>query len=303
MNQGPVLSFCSTCMNRGEQLKQTLMHNLEVLAKFEGKVELCLVNFIKDSEGENIHRWVVGLGPRVGFRYAVSTALQNWHAPIAKNTSHRLGKGEFLVNLDCDNFISPAAVEALLSTPSVKLSRTVFSAFSGGFKEVKVNNGSYLRRMAVGYLRSVNARNTRLKVGVGPKSRRVVLRSIRKNPDGDFNGTYGHIGLPSWAFHALGGYDESFPPMGAQDKDLLWRTYNLGGMELLHIPQPKDLMPVLNSKEASLLHASDRTVSWSLMQEEATMRALNAIKKSLLVVNNGRVMGCPFSIVEGERVD
>ena len=133
----PQISYCSTCMNRGEQLKQTLPQNLRLIEKLNGKVELCLVNFIKDSEGEKIHEWILQLGQRPWFKYAISRDLEYWHAPTAKNTAHLLGSGEFLINLDCDNFLSNQVIQQLLTQPN-GLSSCYFSGFTGGLLEKKI---------------------------------------------------------------------------------------------------------------------------------------------------------------------
>ena len=37
-------------------------------------------------------------------------------------------------------------------------------------------------------------------------------------------GTYGHIMIQRDMFHKLGGYDESFHPVGCQDRDLIYRV-------------------------------------------------------------------------------
>jgi hypothetical protein len=46
------------------------------------------------------------------------------------------------------------------------------------------------------------------------------------NRQGD--GTCGRIGMPREWFYRLGGYDESFEPMGHQDVDLVWRGQAMG---------------------------------------------------------------------------
>jgi hypothetical protein len=280
-------------MNRGDQLRGTLEHNLNVIEQFEGRVELCLVNFIKDEEGERIHEWICSLGVRPYFNYAVSKDLKYWHAPKAKNTSHSLGAGYFLVNLDCDNFISHAVTNVLLGLQREQLSNTVFSAFSGGFREAKVKRGKPLARaLYQSFARALNAQAVKRGVGVRPKSKAMALRSVRTGADRDFNGTYGNIGLPRSLFWQLGGYDESFPPMGAQDKDLLWRAYNLNGMSLLHFPQPMDERPLSNSKEDSLKNSDMTRANWSLMEAEASAKAIESIRLSRLIANKGSKIGC-----------
>jgi hypothetical protein len=54
--------------------------------------------------------------------YVRVEGLAAWHASIAKNIAHRLGSGEVLFNLDCDNLIGEDAVVALnLFTRGVRI--------------------------------------------------------------------------------------------------------------------------------------------------------------------------------------
>ncbi|MCG8313032.1 MAG: hypothetical protein MI976_07420 [Pseudomonadales bacterium] len=283
----PLISYCSTCMNRGEQLRQTLPQNLSLIESLNGKVELCLVNFIKDDEGEEIHKWILQLGQRPWFKYATSRDLEHWHAPTAKNTAHCLGSGDFLINLDCDNFLSNQVIQQLLAQPN-GLSGFYFSGFTGGLleKKIKANDLTIFDKARIKWNYHV-LYDKALK----PTSKRTILRSRRHNADGDFNGTYGHIGLPKTIFEFLGGYDESFPPMGGQDKDLLWRVSNLEGLELLHIPQPKEELPILNDKVESMKNTGVSEVDWSDLASEGGRLALEAVKKRRLRANIGNVIG------------
>lgn len=282
----PKLSYCVTCMNRGNQLKKTLEHNLSVVNKYGGEIELCLVNYIKDAEGEEIHRWVLERTGGLGFRYYFTKALSVWHASVAKNTAHMQGKGEFLVNLDCDNFLSPELVDSLLGMPDALRARSVFSGFTGGFREETTKNKSMrvrLHQELQWFLRPrINYQAGEFTV----KRRPVLLRSVRQGADRHFNGTYGHIGVPADVFRYLGGYDKSLPPMGGQDKNLLWRAYNIAGFNLAHFPVPQHCIPVENSKLESMKH-TDHNSAWSQLQLEGTALTLAAIRDRRLIVNDG----------------
>ncbi|MEC8811532.1 MAG: hypothetical protein VXY23_09480 [Pseudomonadota bacterium] len=290
-NHRPIISYCVTCMNRGEQLKKTLEYNLEIIREYSGQVELCLVNFIKDAEGEAIHNWLKGLAGREGFRYFFSRNLTVWHASVAKNTAHMQGAGCFLVNLDCDNYLSRGLVDGLLGLPDDVRDNTVFSGFTGGFREeiTKHKSKSVRLRQALAWLLAcLKSRQPGVR---GVKRKPVLLRSVRQGSDRHFNGTYGHIGLPATLFHYLGGYDESLPPMGGQDKNLLWRAYNIAGVTLTHIPVPQDCIPVENTKIESMKH-TDLSSGWSQLQLEGTALTLNAIRDRRLIANNG----CPGGV-------
>ena len=49
-----IISFCSTCMCRFDQLKDAFFKNVANHVKYADKIEFVLVNFIKDEEGEEI---------------------------------------------------------------------------------------------------------------------------------------------------------------------------------------------------------------------------------------------------------
>ena len=112
--QNPILSFCSTCMNRGESLKITLPHNINIINRYNGLVELVLVNFIKDDEGIRLHDWILQQKNFNYLNYRVCKEMIFWNSSKAKNTSHISAKGSYLINLDCDNFISTTTIDKLL---------------------------------------------------------------------------------------------------------------------------------------------------------------------------------------------
>ncbi len=98
------LSFCITCMKRLSQIQETLPINLKHNIPLQDSIEFVLIDF--GTEG--LYEWVYEnftWALKTGYlRYLRTNKLKYWHAPIAKNTSHRYAMGEILVNLDCDNF-------------------------------------------------------------------------------------------------------------------------------------------------------------------------------------------------------
>lgn len=99
------LSFCITCMNRIHQIKQTLKKNLYDNKDSKQKIEFILVDFgstdgLKEYILENFKDEINS----EYLKFYYTDELKYWHSPIAKNTSHLLGNGKYLVNLDCDNF-------------------------------------------------------------------------------------------------------------------------------------------------------------------------------------------------------
>lgn len=99
------LSFCITCKNRFYQLSQTLPVNLADNLQHQNEIEFVLVDF--NSEG-GLKDWLFSTCQSAlesnYLKYIYTESIDIWHAPIAKNTAHNHASGEFLVNLDGDNF-------------------------------------------------------------------------------------------------------------------------------------------------------------------------------------------------------
>ncbi len=135
------ISFCISVMNRHAHIVRTLPENLERNKKFAADIEFVLVNFIIGREGEETDEWI-----RNNFKseinsgylkYFVSDKMRNFHASIAKNTSHINASGLYLFNLDADNYITPKEVDFLLK-------ECVFGSVVHGWSEV-YHDGSYGR--------------------------------------------------------------------------------------------------------------------------------------------------------------
>ena len=99
------LSFCITCMNRIYQIKDTLRKNLNNNINSKYKIEFILVDFgSKDGLKEYVLENFKDELDSEYLKFYYTDELKYWHSPIAKNTSHLLGNGKYVVNLDCDNF-------------------------------------------------------------------------------------------------------------------------------------------------------------------------------------------------------
>lgn len=103
-----LLSFCITCMNRYDQLKNTLHENLKNNKNGINQIEFILVDFINDttSKIENYINSNFKEELKCGYlKYYKTDELKYWHSSVAKNTAHMLATGKFIVNLDCDNYV------------------------------------------------------------------------------------------------------------------------------------------------------------------------------------------------------
>ncbi len=97
------ISFCTTCCNRLHQFRETLEENAAILDN-DPLLEWVVLNF-RSSDG--LHEYMLERLPELSERivYAVDSSAGFWHAPTAKNIAMRLGRGDILMSLDCDNFI------------------------------------------------------------------------------------------------------------------------------------------------------------------------------------------------------
>ena len=112
------ISFCIPIMNRFHHLKETLPHNLEILkslTKFN-VVELNLLNFsstdfndsyIFDNFSEHLYSGLL--------RYCKLEKQEYYHNAGVKNLAHRSSTGDYLINLDADNFISKEYLKEVLN--------------------------------------------------------------------------------------------------------------------------------------------------------------------------------------------
>ena len=113
----PKISFCITCMNRLEHLKQTLPINISH-ALFDSKyIEFVLLDYnstdgletwIKEEFLQNYNNQVL--------RYFRTTQPLYYHRSHSRNMIFRLASGDILVNLDADNFIGKGFVNFILKT-------------------------------------------------------------------------------------------------------------------------------------------------------------------------------------------
>lgn len=105
------VSFCTTCMNRAHHLKVTLPRNLSHTVDLSkpDKFEFVVLDY---SSKDDLNEWITTsqelrpyfeAGVLVYARYNGAKHFRHSHA---KNMAHRIASGDYLVNLDADNFTS-----------------------------------------------------------------------------------------------------------------------------------------------------------------------------------------------------
>jgi glycosyltransferase involved in cell wall biosynthesis len=97
------ISICTQIKNRLIQFEETFVKNLETIKKNTG-VEWIIVDYgSTDGLGKYIQNYV----EKYDFiKYYIAVEyFQSYSIPVAKNFAARLSSGDFLFNLDCDNFL------------------------------------------------------------------------------------------------------------------------------------------------------------------------------------------------------
>jgi predicted glycosyltransferase involved in capsule biosynthesis len=77
------------------------------------------------------------------------------------------------------------------------------------------------------------------------------------------DGTYGRIGLTKTFFEQLGGYDESFEPMGFPDVDLILRAQQIG-LTYINGYRPQYTAAIVNPKEDKIKYCN-KIISYDKM--------------------------------------
>lgn len=108
------LSFCTTCMNRSHHLKRTLAPNLENMIPFGSVVEWVIVNYNSQDDLDEFLKAYVSLTASGRLTYYRTTAFPYFHHSHAKNLSHILSGGDYVMNLDADNFMDIDGISKIL---------------------------------------------------------------------------------------------------------------------------------------------------------------------------------------------
>lgn len=108
------LSFCTTCMNRVEHLKETLPHNIKLINKYNS--ELVLVNY--DSK-DDIHEYIINnYNEYIENKTLLYLNISNksfFDPRHAKNIAHKNSTGDVLINLDADNFLTDNIISEIIN--------------------------------------------------------------------------------------------------------------------------------------------------------------------------------------------
>lgn len=127
------VSFCVPIMNRFEDLKSTLPHNLSLIKRFNGEVELVVHCFDID---DIVEKWVIenfsGELKSGLLRFKKIKKLKHWHFCWAKNSFSNEDLGDYYSSLDGDNFLDITEVEKILELVNSN-SKLLIHHFSGSW--------------------------------------------------------------------------------------------------------------------------------------------------------------------------
>ena len=185
---------------------------------------------------------------------------------MAKNTSHINATGSYLINLDSDNFIDRKAIDTLLSLEKKSLSKTIYTGFTG---------------QIIKKWRPWKKKNFR--------TRYKFIRDSSRTDRG-YDGSYGNIGLSKKLFQKLGGYNQSLPPMGGQDADLIKRAIAIRpNLRLLQIPIEIGALP--NTKSEGLINTENPDANWAEYNKKTDLITQNSLSNNTLTVNRDTHIG------------
>lgn len=135
------VSYCITCCNRAWQIKKTLPKNLHALRIDE---QIVIVDY---SSEDDLDSWLTNnystvIGDRI--KYIRVFNQKYYHCSIAKNIAHYYADAEFVVNLDCDNYL--IGMRDILEN-QVKHQNSKFVLHMG----VLENDFNYSQKQKIGY--------------------------------------------------------------------------------------------------------------------------------------------------------
>ncbi len=99
------------------------------------------------------------------------------------------------------------------------------------------------------------------------------------------DGSCGRISLRKSTFCRIGGYNESFEPMGHQDIDLLWRLQR-DGVQYVSDPSREYNQAIKNSKEESVKFCSS-DLSWEEMAIKNRKASALNVASNQIIANQG----------------
>lgn len=144
------ISFCITSMNRNHHIFTTLPKNLKDNINNKNKYEFVLIDFNNNHILKNfiLSNFKNQLDNKI-LNYFHTDELIKFHAPIAKNTAHKLADGDILVNLDSDNFTGINAADFIAdifkNNKNIILHQSNFKFQSGTMGRISIHKDNFYK--------------------------------------------------------------------------------------------------------------------------------------------------------------
>lgn len=101
-----MISFCTWIHNRFHQFCRTLPINLAIA---DSDCEFCILDF---GSSDGLPEWIGSINDSRVRYMRVAFSRDDFHFAKLYNAAHRMGRGDILVTLDCDNVIGPQFCDA-----------------------------------------------------------------------------------------------------------------------------------------------------------------------------------------------
>ncbi len=111
------------------------------------------------------------------------------------------------------------------------------------------------------------------------------------------DGSFGRIAMARKHFLALGGYDESFMPMGAQDRDLIRRA-RAYGLKKIHVSDSRIGHALVNDWEAKMKFTGYTADDFQMMNRANLSAMRTRLDQGRFLANEGTHWGVPESLVQ-----
>jgi len=127
-----VISYCTPVMNRPEDIRLTLEHNLHENRAYRDRIEFVVLFLDEDTE---THTWIRdAFAPDLAtgyLRLIVASPLPFWHFGRAKNAFRGRILGDVYCSLDGDNFVTRSETQQLFDVREVHGEHFILHHFSG----------------------------------------------------------------------------------------------------------------------------------------------------------------------------
>ncbi len=143
------ISLCTVVMNRKKHLLKTLRYNILVAKKFKGVIDLNILDYNSTDGLEDFlfsQDWFVEALKNDVVKYYKNYEAKYYHRTLPKNIVHFLSKGEYLMNIDADNYVTESYLTYCRSIISLEknfyLRPSIFCS-RGAFGRICINNKDF----------------------------------------------------------------------------------------------------------------------------------------------------------------